>query len=218
VINRARHRSSEDGIRALAVGNPIGWPKGDLPPLESAEAAVEEVANRFGVKPLIRDAATKREVIDQLPVAEVAFFACHGYFNPQIPLHSGLYLSRTDSDDELNDILTIREIMEMRLSADLVVLSACQSGLNRIRRGDELIGLARAFLYAGASTVIVALWSVSEDSATKLMRDFFDRLYPRGSKETQTAIALCESCLSLLEDGYLDFFDWAPFIAVGDWK
>lgn len=181
VITRVRHRSCEAESRALAVGNPTGWP--NLSSLERSETVVREIANRFGEKPLLRDAATKQEVIGKLSTARVVFFVCHGYFNRQIPLYSGLYLTRTGNGDELEDILTIREIMQMRLSADLVVLSACQSGLNLVRRGDELIGLARAFLYAGVSTVVVALWSVSEASATELMRDFFHRLYPEGRKK-----------------------------------
>ncbi|MDY7078812.1 MAG: CHAT domain-containing protein [Chloroflexota bacterium] len=213
VVARARHRSHEDGKRALVVGNPTN----DLPSLASAEAVAREVASRFGVEPLLRDQATKQAVLDKLPMARVVYFVCHGEFDDQTPMYSGLHLARTGSNDRFKDILTVREIMQMRLSADLVVLSACQSGLNRVRRGDELIGLARAFLYAGASTVIVALWSVSETSATKLMRDFFDRLYPEGRKKTRTVTAMYESCLNLQEQ-YAGFFDWGPFIMVGDWK
>jgi CHAT domain-containing protein/tetratricopeptide (TPR) repeat protein len=215
VIDRTRHRSREDGNRALVVGNPTN----DLLPLQSAEAMAREVARRFGVEPLLRDDATKQRVRDKLPSAEVVFFACHGEFDEQTPLYSGLCLAQTRSDDRLKDLLTIWDIMQVRLSADLVVLSACQSGRSRIGRGDELIGLARAFLYAGASTVIVALWSVSETSAPHFTHSFFDNLYSGRRKRTQTVAAMHQSCLELREpDQYPDVFDWAPFIMIGDWK
>jgi CHAT domain-containing protein/tetratricopeptide (TPR) repeat protein len=224
VMARARHRGCEDAKGILVVGDPTGWPEYDLSPLKNAETVTRAVAGRFGVEPLLldeeakRDPATKQEILDKLRVARAVFFACHGCFNSQIPLNSGLYLTRTGNGRELDKLLTIREIMQEQLSADLVVLSACQSGLSDIKRGDELTGLARAFLYAGASTVIVALWSLNEAPAARLMDDFFGNLYPDGTKKAQTATVLRESCLSLLRDGYLDFFDWAPFIVVGDWK
>lgn len=213
VVDRARPQSLEDGRGVLVVGNPTN----DWPSLESAEKMAREVANKFGVEPLLRDKAIKQKVLNKLPTARVIFFACHGYFDSQIPLDSGLCLTQTDNDDKLKYILTARDVMQTQLSADLVVLSACQTGRSRIRRGDELIGLARAFLYAGAPTVIVTLWSVSLDSATELMRDFFDRLYPDGRKKTQTVTAMYESCLSLQEQ-YPHFFDWGPFVVVGNWK
>jgi CHAT domain-containing protein len=217
VLERAHLPGLAEDSNILVVANPGGWSPEDLPPLPGAQRTAEQVAEKFGVHPLLGEQAIKSDVLAKLPHARVIFMGCHGHFDEQTALLSGLYLARTTNKNKFTDRLTVREIMQLRLGAGLVVLAACQSGRNRVRRGDELMGLARAFLYAGASSVIVALWSVSERSATDLMLEFFDRLYPCGQKTTHAAHALQGACLTVKER-YGDIFDWGPFVVVGDWK
>jgi tetratricopeptide (TPR) repeat protein len=206
VVARARQRGAGNGRPALVVANPAS----ELaPPLPDTEPLAREVAARFGARPLLGDEATKEAVLERLPTAEIVFFACHGDFDERVSLNSRLYLAG-------KDVLTVREIMALRLSAELVVLTACETGQSLVRAGDDLVGLSRAFLHAGASAVVVALWRVNVASAIELMHLFFERLYPTGVERGWAALALQESCLKL-QKNFPDFFDWSPFIVVGDW-
>jgi CHAT domain-containing protein len=83
----------------------------------------------------------------------------------QESLKSGLLLS--------DGMLTVKDILSMNIKASMLVLSACQTGLNKQKPGDELIGLTRAFLYSGTKSIMVSLWSVSADSTLKLMESFY---------------------------------------------
>ena len=103
----------------------------------------------------------------------------------------------------------------MRLDADLVTLSACDTGLGKVLGGEGLLGLTQAFRYAGARTVLASLWSVSDASTSELMRRFYGSL-----KQGQTkADALRSAQLDLLRDPELSHpFRWAAFVLVGDWR
>ena len=88
---------------------------------------------------------------------DILHFSCHAFFDEKDPLSSGVVL------DE-NIIFTAKEIMDLRINSHLVTLSACETGQNEIKTGDELIGLTRAFLYAGAESIIVTLWEAEASS------------------------------------------------------
>ena len=107
-------------------------------------------------------------------------------------------------------ILTAREIYNIRLNAQLVTLSACQTGINERTQGDELIGLTRSFIYAGASSVVVSLWPVNPISTKKLMLEFYAFL--RNGKDK--AVALQEAQKKLIDE-YSHPYYWAPFTLVG---
>jgi CHAT domain-containing protein len=100
------------------------------------------------------------------------------------------------------------------IRADLVTLSACESGVNENRPGDELIGLTRAFVYAGAASVVVSLWKVNDESTRHLMEHFYKEL-KRGINKAE---ALQQAQLRLMKMGFDHIFFWAPFILVGDWS
>ena len=103
----------------------------------------------------------------------------------------------------------------MRLNTELVTLSACETGYNQRSPGDELIGLTRAFLYAGAPSVIVTLWPVYGRSAQKLMLEFYRQLKNGANKAT----ALQKAQIKVMETKkYSHPYFWAPFILVGNWK
>lgn len=109
--------------------------------------------------------ATAARVQAAAPDARLIHFACHGHFSPHDPLGSGLKLA----DRWLN----VREICDLRLRAGLVTLSGCETGRNVVTAGDELQGLSRAFLAAGAAALLVSLWTVQDEAALKLMTDFY---------------------------------------------
>jgi CHAT domain-containing protein/Flp pilus assembly protein TadD len=153
-------------------------------------------------------------------------FATHGYVDDDLPLDSGLVLARrpADAGSEVpdNGLLQAWEIFEsVRLSADLVTLSACQSGLGKEVRGEGLIGLTRAFQYAGGRTVLASLWSVSDQSTALLMERFYTYLTQgMGMAEAlrHAQLDLVEGASDPGESHEADFahpFHWAGFQLFG---
>jgi CHAT domain-containing protein/Tfp pilus assembly protein PilF len=123
-------------------------------------------------------------------------------------LESGFHLS--------NGMLTARDIFSMNIKANLLVLSACESGLNEQKPGDEQIGLTRAFLYSGAGSIMVSLWSVNADSTLKLMESFYNKIK---NEKMSKAEALQKAQIEMMQDArYAHPYYWAPFILIGDWK
>jgi CHAT domain-containing protein len=160
--------------RALVVGDS----RGDL--AHACEEALT-VARLFGAHPYLREETTKATIRDMLAreggTLDVLHFACHGQFDAEDALRSGILLAPgPDDTGELDATLTAEELATVRIRADLVTLSACESGVNEHRPGDELIGLTRALIYAGTPSVIVSLWRVDDLSAGLLMRGFYERL------------------------------------------
>lgn len=128
--------------------------------------------------------------------------AAHGLFRPEAPLLSSIHL--------FDRWMTVQDIYDLDLRASLVMLSACETGLGHDAGGDDMVGLVRGFLYAGASSLIVSLWSVDDESMTKLTTKFYTHWLAGKSK----AQALRLAQLSLLE-AYEHPFYWAPLVLVG---
>ena len=125
----------------------------------------------------------KRKLAEDRSDVDILHFACHGYFDPQQALKSGIMLAPEEDEGEHPPghdgnrwNLTAEEIFGLEMQADLVTLSACESGVNERRMGDELIGLTRALIYAGTPSVAVSLWAVDELSTDILMRKFYEFL------------------------------------------
>lgn len=139
-------------------------------------------------------------------------FATHGLVNESKPQLSGLILAQSDSPKE-DGILYLGEIYNLNLNADLVVLSACETGLGKMARGEGLIGLARGFLYAGATNLLVSLWQVNDVSTANLMVAFYQNMLEGKSK----AAALREAKLRMIEHEakYARPYYWAPFVLIG---
>jgi CHAT domain-containing protein len=147
-----------------------------------------EVAALFGTRPYLQNQATKtllREMLAQTGAEiDILHFSCHGKFQSDDPLQSSIVLApenadaRTEADLEKDNPshLTAAEIFGLSLHADLVTLSACETGVNERKPGDELLGLTRALIYAGTPSVLVSLWSVEELSTTLLMQHFYTLL------------------------------------------
>ncbi len=143
-------------------------------------------------------------------------FATHAVLDERIPLNSAVVLTipETMQAGQDNGLLQAWEIFDqMRLDADLVVLSGCRTGLGREVSGEGLVGLTRAFQYAGARSVLASLWNVEDRRTTQLMRHFYDRLAKGDSKDQ----ALQAAQLALLRTGASPFY-WAGFALNGDWR
>ncbi len=147
----------------------------------------------------------------------IVHFATHGLLHPVHPGLSGVVLSLLDEDGRPQDgFLRAHEVAALDLPADLVVLSACRTGLGREVRGEGLVGLTQAFFQAGARRVVVSLWSVNDGATAELMARFYrhlleDRLPP--------AAALRRAQLAILaEERWEAPYFWAPFSLSGDWR
>jgi CHAT domain-containing protein len=165
----------------------------------------------------LREDATEEAVLTANALAGARFvhFATHGIVDEDHPDFSGLALSATEGGSG-DGFLQVAEIFNLHLDAELVVLSACETGLGRMVRGEGLLGLTRAFLYAGASSLVVSLWSVADRSTSELMKRFYDSLVNENQSRTE---ALRAAKLSMLDDpDFAHPFNWAPFILIGDWQ
>lgn len=142
-------------------------------------------------------------------------FATHGFVNEEKPELSGLMLATPDSTTGQDGVLFLGEIYNLRLDADLVTLSACETGLGKISRGEGIIGLTRALLYAGARNVMVSLWKVADASTGELMVNFYTNIL-EARKNTRISAAMREAKLSMIkEQKYANPYYWSPFIMVG---
>jgi CHAT domain-containing protein len=144
-------------------------------------------------------------------------FATHGFLDSQHPELSGIALSMFDDAGAPRDgFLRAHQVFNLRLPAEVVVLSACQTGLGKEVKGEGLVGLTRGFMYAGAPRVVVSLWSVNDEATAELMTRFYrgilvDKLRP--------AQALQAAQVSMLDDKrFAAPFYWAAFTLQGEWR
>ncbi len=190
---------------ALIVGNPAPMPD-SLTPLEGAETEAKAIAQILQTTPIIGQDATETIITEKMPQAKLIHLATHGLFDEHQGLQSSLAFSTTDNN---GGFLTASEILDLELVADLVVLSACNTGRGKIT-GDGVVGLSRSFLLAGAQSTIVSLWYVPDQATSALMTNFYRQLQTN-SHQPQ---ALRQAMLNTMEE-YPSPRDWAAFILVG---
>ncbi len=188
-----------------------------LAPLLGSETEVKSIDSLFDkngneAKVYLNKKATE-EVVKSPEIKKYKYlhFATHGIVNEEKPELSEIYLSPKDDED---GNLYSGEIYNLNINADLVTLSACQTGLGKVSKGEGIIGLTRALLYAGSNNLLVSLWSVADRSTSNLMVNFYDNLIK--SKGTDYSSALRESKLKLISDNQFSRpYYWAPFILIG---
>ena len=173
-------------------------------------------------------ASRTREILDfdasvesvrgpDVAAARLLHFATHGILDAVRPERSGLVLSQVDRRGRPQDgILRLNDIFRLQLSADLVVLSGCETGLGRQLRGEGLVGLTRAFMYAGAPRVVSSLWQVDDQATAALMTRFYGHMLRQGARP---AAALRAAQLELAADPrWAAPYFWAGFVLHGDWR
>ena len=148
----------------------------------------------------------------------IVHFATHGVFNSEHPEFSGIVLSLVDKNGKPEDgILRLNDLFNLKLRADLVVLSACKTGLGKEVRGEGLMGLTRGFMYAGAPRVVVSLWSVNDQATAELMLRFYRGML--GSQQLRPAAALRQAQVAMFKDQrWRSPYFWAGFVMQGEWK
>ena len=190
-----------------------------FPRLRYSDQEARAIASLYSeekVRMFLREEAREEEVkTEEFQGCRILHFATHGVLDETVPRRSGVVLA-LDGDPTEDGFLQIHEIFNLRLNADIVVLSACQTGLGRLVRGEGIIGVSRAFFYAGASSVVASLWSVNDRSTALLMTHFYEGLKDGMEKRK----ALREAKLNLLAQGgrLAHPYYWAPFVLMGDYK
>jgi CHAT domain-containing protein len=243
-------RRSQDTPRVLrnAVAVAIAAADDQNPALFEAdpERLVEILRNQTPPVPLVqmvgakqqdgRLPASKAGTIEQLPGHDLIHLACHGVFGGDQhldPLDSGFLVSNGETvlslsaaaamtpQDRHHWILSARDIFALHLRADLITLRACSSGRSALEPGDELLGITRALLYAGAISLIASLWNVNQKSSQLLLSTFYE-VWMRPQPTAVAAPvpkwkALQQAQIALLRGDYPHPFHWAPFVLIGDW-
>lgn len=185
------------------------------PPLPGSNLEVRAIAGLYPASEValyLRETATEENVKANplLQTARRIHFATHGFVDEARPQLSYLMLTRGPASAE-DGRLQVFEIFNLRLNADLVTLSACQTGLGKQVSGEGMVGLTRAFLYAGARSLVVSLWPVSDRSTPDLMSSFYRHMEGTGTK----AEALRQAKLERVKAGE-EPYRWAPFTLAGD--
>lgn len=195
----------------LVIGNPVmpkimGQP---LEPLQGAQAEAEEIASFLNTEAILGSNATKKALIQKIENSRIVHIATHGLLDDisGLGIPGALALAPDDTD---NGFLTSAEIMNLDINAELVVLSACDTGRGDIT-GDGVIGLSRSFIAAGTPSIIVSLWKVPDDSTQALMVDFYRELDVSKDK----ALALRNAMLKTMAD-FPEPKNWAAFTVIGE--
>ena len=219
ILDLLRGKREGRGEGAFVAGNPTG-------DMEFAEKEAYKIALLLNTEPYVQGEATEARVRAEAPDKAVIHLACHGHFEPLDALQSHLALA--------DGFLQLDEVLDLEIRAGLVTLSACSSGVSRISRGDELVGMTRAWFYAGSPSVIASLWDVAEGFTTAtLMVAFYEAWHATGLSKIR---ALQMAQLQMLhqrraarkkrrpndadaESGWqMDWhpYYWAPFTLTGD--
>ncbi|WP_242046234.1 MULTISPECIES: CHAT domain-containing protein [Calothrix] len=199
----------------LVVGNPTmpfvslvpGEKPQQLPPLKGAEEEAKAIAPLLNTKAITGSQATETAIAQKMTQSRIIHLATHGFFDDLRGLGSAIALAPAGKDDGL---LTAEEILDLKLQAELVVLSACDTGRGKIT-GDGVIGLSRSFISAGVPSIVVSLWQVPDTPTASLMTEFYQNL----SKNHDKAAALRQAMLTTIKT-HPDPVNWAAFTLIGE--
>jgi CHAT domain-containing protein len=178
----------------------LGVPDRQAPSIYEELQAVAEIVPQ--AKVFLGSSANETVLKEHGPGSRLIHIATHGFFRQDNPMFSGIRLGES--------FLTLYDLYHLKLPAELVTLSGCSTGLNVIAAGDELIGLVRGLLSAGAQNLLLTLWDVNDRSTADFMKAFYTRLFKRPDR----ALALREAMVEVRQK-YPHPYYWAPFILVG---
>ena len=195
---------------------PVKFPESDnLDDLPGTESEVNAIANLFtgNSTSIAKFSDASEDLVKSGALSKFNYlhFATHGIVNETDPELSRIYLQNGKKDD---GNLFAGEIYNLRLNADLTVLSACQTGLGKFSKGEGVIGLSRALVYAGSKNIIVSFWSVADESTSQLMTDFYTIMLK--NKNQNFRETLQQAKLKMINGGkYSAPYYWAPFVLIG---
>jgi CHAT domain-containing protein len=202
-------KRKEKAVDLLAFGNPeLNTPQMQLPFAEKEVRGLKRIYP--GAKILIGEDASEASFKQQAGAHGIVHVASHGEFNSNTPLLSCLRLSAGNGEDGR---LETREIFGLNLDAYLVTLSACNTAIGKLTKGDDVVGLARAFIFAGTPSILGTIWSVSDESTSIFMNHFYENL-----KEMDKLKSLQQAQIAMIRsEKYSNPYHWAGFQLIGDY-
>jgi CHAT domain-containing protein len=219
VKSGAKTRAGEEAPPELtrAINDVRGEMRRLLLTRDEAEAILSVTPRTDGFGALDFRANLATATSDELSRYRIVHFATHGLLNSEHPELSGVVLSLVDERGQPQDgFLRLHEIFNLRLPAELVVLSACQTGLGKEVKGEGLVGLTRGFMYAGAARVVASLWQVHDAATAELMKRFYRRMLKDGMRP---AAALRAAQIEMWKKPqWQSPFYWGGFALQGEWK
>ncbi|MEM9885475.1 MAG: CHAT domain-containing protein [Bacteroidota bacterium] len=184
-----------------------------LPPLLSNVRATKDLLQIYKGKGYLKEAASKLNFLSEAKDYAYLHLASHAQMNDENANYSFISFSQLGDSINKDQLLFVNELYNMKLNADMVVLSACETGIGELKEGEGIISLARAFSYAGAKSIITSLWQVDDQKTGDLMLDYYRHLKKNSSKNK----ALHQAKQSMIESGFQAHpYYWAGFIAIGD--
>jgi CHAT domain-containing protein len=201
-----RRKSKPIGTEMLALAQSRAE---GLPALRYADQEAQAVAALFSKEALTTGTGSKSEFLKRAPSSSIVHIAAHAELNTASPLFSRIMLAEAK---DVSGGLELREVYDLDLSkTSLVVLSACETQLGALSKGDDIVGLTRAFIYAGTPSVIASLWTVDDESTSYLMKAFYSHLKDGMSKAEALQAAQSET-----RKLYPHPYYWAGFVLTGD--
>jgi CHAT domain-containing protein/tetratricopeptide (TPR) repeat protein len=184
---------------------------------QEAEAILSLIPPQQGAKLMDFDASRETAMSDRLSDYNIVHFATHGIINSEHPELSGIILSMVNArGEQQNGFLQLHDIYNLKLSANLVVLSACSTGLGKEVKGEGLVGLTRGFMYAGTRSVVASLWKVDDTASMELMKHFYRLMLQDG---LPPAAALKEAKVALWrQKRWQSPYYWAAFVLQGEYR
>ncbi len=205
-----KRKSMPDEPSVLAMSNPdLGDPRFDLIFAEKEVQTLKRTYDR--VDAYFGSDVTESKVRQTAGLHDILHFACHATYESESPLFSALLLTPSGNDDGR---LEVQEIFNLDLNCDLVTLSACETGLGKVTEGDEIIGLARVFIFAGTPSIITSLWKVDDLATAVLMKRFYRYLEQGFSKAD--ALRMAQIHVKNVVQGHPAA--WAAFTLTGDFR
>lgn len=181
--------------------------------LPNNKAEVQNILTHFRGKPYIDDQATLNNFKDESPDYSVIHFATHAIFNDEFPEYSYLAFTPTPDNEHL---LYVSNLYNLKLNSDLVTLSACESGIGNLKRGEGLMSLARGFYFSGASSISSTLWKINDASSASLMNDFYAQLSKGSSKQHALQEAKRIFIENNKDNALVHPYFWSGFIISGN--
>jgi CHAT domain-containing protein len=220
-LSKTPNKKVNGDLGQLALNRSIGNTSLQLDRLKATRQEAEAIKKLIPEKEQIQvlDFAANLNFVKTQNLADykIIHFATHGIANSNNPELSGLVLSLFDNQgNPENGFLRLNDIFNLKLNADLVVLSACQTGLGKQVKGEGLVGLTRGFMYAGSPRVVVSLWSVDDQGTSILMSRFYQLML---EKKLPVSAALRQAQIEMLQqENYKLPYYWAAFTMQGEWK
>jgi len=218
ILQKAEHQKKTANPSILLCAPVTFADATGLDDLPGTESEVKEIAQLFGSKNLTCGLYVKQKADEKLVKSgdlknfSYLHFATHGVVDESNPELSRIFLQSDVGSEDGN--LFAGEIYNLSLNAELVTLSACQTGLGKISRGEGVIGLSRALVYAGAESIVVSFWSVADESTSVLMKDFYQQMLDHPNQSFSQSLRLAKRNL-IAKDSYSSPYFWAPFVLIG---